>query len=66
MTFFVSSFDATVVHQRKLSSHLGVFKMNAVAVGQTQVPCPRVDEADASWKGAGTWRRVEASDDQGA
>ena len=63
MTFFVSSFDATVVHPKKLSSHLGVVKMNAVAVGQTQVPCPRADEADASWKGAGTWRRVEASDD---
>ena len=62
----MSSFDATVVHPRKLSSHLGVIKMNAVAACQTQVPCLRVDEADASWKRAGTWRRVEASDDQGA
>ena len=66
MTFFVSSFDATVVHPKKLSSHLGVVNMKAVAEGQTQVSCPRADAADASWKGAGTWRRVEASDDQDA
>ena len=63
MTFFVSSFDATGVRQSLVSSHEDVGKVSAVAAGRPPVPCLRVDAVDASWKGAGTWRRVEASDD---